>query len=69
MECLEVILKVRDLIKELLDYNPDAEVVTSQTETIEISYIGEPFTEDCSDKLNTLFVFIDGCDYEETVDD
>lgn len=56
-------ITVRELIKELLDYNLDAEVVTSQTETVEVSYIGSFDDADCSDKKSTPLVFIDGCDY------
>lgn len=57
-------MKVKELITELLEYNMDAEVVTSYTETIEIGYSECVDVNDCSDKKNTPFVFIDGCDYE-----
>ena len=57
-------MKVKELITELLEYNMDAEVVTSYTETIEIGYSECVDVDDCSDKKNTPFVFIDGCDYE-----
>jgi len=57
-------MKVSELIDELMEYNPNAEVVTSYTETIEISYSGVLGVSDCSDKKTTPFVFIDGCDYE-----
>ena len=57
-------MKVKELITELLEYNMDAEVVTSYTETIEIGYSESVDVDDCSDKKNTPFVFIDGCDYE-----
>ena len=56
---------VKELIKELLEYNMDAEVTTSHSETIELSYIGNPKVEDCSDKKQTQIVFIDGCDLEQ----
>jgi hypothetical protein len=55
-------MKVKELIVQLLDYNLDAEVVTNHTETVELSYIGDPLVKDCSDKQSTPFVFIDGCD-------
>ena len=57
-------MKVKELITELLEYNMDAEVVTSYTETIEIGYSECVDVNDCSDKKSTPFVFIDGCDYE-----
>lgn len=61
-------ITVKELIIQLLDYNLDAEVVTSQSETVELSYIGEPNCKDSSDKKRTHFVFIDGCDYIEEDD-
>lgn len=61
-------ITVRDLIKELMEYNMDTEVVISTSETIEISYTGVTDNGDTSDKLVTPFVFIDGCDYEPFID-
>lgn len=61
-------MKVRELIKELLDYNLDAEVVTSHTETVEVCYSGEWGVTDGSDKKSTPFVFIDGCDLEQDIE-
>ena len=59
-------MKVKELIIELLDYNLDAEVVTSHSESVELSYCGLPNVTDCSDKKTTPFLFIDGCDLEQT---
>ena len=52
------VLKVRELVIELLDYNMDALVTTNHSETVSLGFIGS----DCSDKKSTPFVFIDGCD-------
>jgi hypothetical protein len=60
-------MTVRDLIIELLNYNLDAEVCTSYSETIEISYSGNWISKD-SDKKITPIIFIDGCDYIEEDD-
>lgn len=57
-------MTVKDLIIELLNYNLDAEVCTSYSETIRISYSGT-WTPKESDKKVTPIVFIDGCDYLE----
>ena len=56
-------ISVKELIVELLEYNMDAEVVTTHSETVELGYIGENDCTDMSDKKTTPFVFIDGCDY------
>lgn len=61
-------MKVKELITELLEYNMDAEVVTSYTETIEISYSECVDVKDRSDKKSTPFVFIDGCDLEQDIE-
>ena len=54
----EKMVSVKELIKELLNYNLDAEEVTSTSETIQLGFIGET-------KEDTKIVFIDGCDYYE----
>lgn len=61
-------MKVKELITELLEYNLDAEVVTSYSETVELSYIGTKGVKNCSDKKDTQFVFIDGCDLEQSME-
>jgi len=53
-------LKVKELIEKLWDFNQNAEVVTSHSETIEIGYI-----DDGCGKAKTPLVFIDGCDLEQ----
>lgn len=53
-------MRVKELITLLLDYNLDAEVVTSHSETVEIGHI-----DDGCGKEKTPFVFIDGCDLEQ----
>ena len=45
-----------------MDYNMDAEVTTSYSESIEVSYID---MNGQYDKSSTPVVFIDGCDIEE----
>lgn len=52
-------MKVSELIKELQTYNPDAEITTPYSETIELSYISEGEV----DKSNTKVVFIEWRDY------
>lgn len=58
-------ITVKDLIKELLEYNMNAEVVTAHSETIMVSCIDA----DTIDKKTTPFVFIDGCDYVKDEND
>ena len=48
-------MKNRELIKALLDYLMDVDVVTSTSEDIELSWVG-------NDKMDAKIVFIDGCD-------
>ena len=50
---------VSELIEELRGYNPDAEITTPYSETIELSYV----SEDGADKSNTKVVFIEWADY------
>ena len=52
-------MKVQELIDELQTYNPNAEVTTPYSETIELSYI----SEGGADKSNTQIVFIEWADY------
>ena len=54
-------MNVEELIEELKEYNPKAEVSLTTHETIFVSYICDG--EDV-DKLNTRHVFIEGCDYD-----
>jgi hypothetical protein len=51
-------MKVKTLINILNEFNPDAEITTPYSETIELSYIADEDTT----KKNTETVFIDGCD-------
>ena len=55
-------MKVKELIKELKDFNQEAEVVTPTSETILLSYIAN----DGGTKDTTKIVFIEGVDYDET---
>ena len=56
-------MKVRELIKELLDYNMDAEVSNRHYETGESGYVcGKIDGNDEFGKENTPIVFINGCD-------
>ena len=56
---------VRELIEELLTYNLDAEVVTDYSESVRVGYIEETDNEHFN-KSNTPFVFIDGCDLDDS---
>ena len=58
-------MKVYELIRQLCNYNQDAEVVTSYTETIKIGYLFTDAEGNPLDQRETPFVFIDGCDYNE----
>ena len=51
---------VSELIEELKEYNPDAEITTPYSETICLSYID---ADGKYDKSNTPFVFIEQADY------
>jgi len=52
---------VKELIEELKQFNPDAEITRDDSETILLSYI----IEGGADKSNTELVFIEKCDYDE----
>lgn len=52
-------MKNRELIKLLLDYNPDADVSLNDNEDITIAYISN---DGEYDKDNTPQLFIEGCD-------
>ena len=53
---------VKELIDELKKYNPNAEITTPYSETIELSYIdsNNEYTRE-----NTPLVFIEWSDYEK----
>lgn len=51
-------MKVKELIDELKTYNPNAEVTTPYSETIELSFI-----DIGGGKLDTPIVFIEQRDY------
>lgn len=57
-------MKISELIDELKEYNPDAEITTPYSETIGLSFI----SEDGADKSNTELVFIELRDYVEEDD-
>ena len=63
MICLGVILKVEELIRELYNYNQEAEITTPYSETIELSYIYMDTDGNPLDQRETPIVFIEGCDY------
>lgn len=44
----------------------DALVTTDWSETVTVGYIGKVGCKDCSDKQDTSFVFIEGCDLEQS---
>ena len=63
MRCLRVMMKkIKDFIKDLESFNPDAEITTPISETILLSYICKD--EDGNDltKENTPLVFIESAD-------
>ena len=57
-------MNVRDLIDELMTFNPDAEVVTDASESVFISFISEADGKHFT-KSDTPFVFIDECDLDD----
>ena len=57
---------VSELIDELKEYNPDAEITTPYSETICLAWI---YDNGKYDKSNTPFVFIEQADYEADYDD
>lgn len=54
-------MKIKDLIIRLLDYNMDAEVCGKYFESVEIGHIDH---NGRFDKKNTPLVFIQGCDLD-----
>ena len=55
---------IRDLIKELLEFNLDAEITTPYSETIELGWI----CDDGATKKTTKTVFVEGCDYDGEIE-
>ena len=53
---------VKELIKDLEGYNPNAEITLVDAETIELSYICKDTNGNDLDKLSTGLVFIEGRD-------
>lgn len=62
-------MRVIELINELLDYNPNAEIATKHYETICLGYTAEGHNHKGEiihfDKETTPIVWIDGCDEVE----
>ena len=54
-------MRVKELIKELQKYNPEAEITLTTSETIFLSFI----CENKETEQNTRQVFIEGCDYSD----
>ena len=52
-------MKVKDLIKQLADYNPNANISLENSESIVLSYI----SEEGGTPLTTKQVFIEPCDF------
>jgi len=61
-------MKVYELIRELCNYNQDAEVVTPHSETIRLGYIATDSNGEIYGQRETPLVFIEGCDYVEDED-
>ena len=59
---MEVILKIKELIHELKQYNPDADISTPISEDIGISYICKSNDEIEYGKMDTPQVFIEPTD-------
>lgn len=55
-------MRVNELVDELKEYNPNAEITTPYSETIELSYID---MDGKMDKTTTPIVFIELRDYVE----
>ena len=58
-------MKIKDLIKELEQYNPEADITLTISEDITISYICEDLQGNELTKKTTMQVFIEGCDNME----
>ena len=54
-------MKVKNLIKELKEYNPEADITLTTSETIILSYISE---DEGETKKTTKQIFIEGDDIE-----
>ena len=65
-------MKVKELIKTLLDYNMDAEVSNKHFETVEVGYTNQAYNYKDElvsfDKHDTPVVWIDGRDLIEDED-
>lgn len=61
-------MKVYELIRELCNFNQNAEVVTPHSETIRLGYIVTDSEGNIIDQRETPFVFIEGCDYVQDDD-
>lgn len=68
IQCLEEVLKVKELIEILWNYNQDAEITTPYSETIDVSYICIDNDGNPVDSRETPLVFIELCDYEDEDD-
>ena len=62
-------MKVKDLIMKLYDFNQEAEITTPYSETIELSFICFDKDHNPIGSRETPIVFIEGCDFEQDVDD
>lgn len=60
MEVLELLVK--ELINDLKEFNPNAEITLVDSESIELSYVCRDKMENKLDKLSTNIVFIEGRD-------
>ena len=60
-------MKVEELIKELQQFNPKAEVSLKTSETIYISYICKDLENNELNPKTTMQLFIEGCDNYEKI--
>ena len=58
-------MKVYELIRQLCNFNQDAEVVTPYSETIRLGWIFTDTEGNIMDQRETPYVFIEGCDINE----
>ena len=54
-------MKVKELIQKLQEYNPEATVSLTYSETVIITYI----IENNATKMTTQHIFLEGADYDE----
>lgn len=57
-------MKIKELINELKEYNQEADITLTTSETITLSFI----SDENGTKKDTKQVFIEGCDFDGRLD-